>query len=196
MKRSVFALALLCVGLIVSGAVCRSSGKQPDPIVLKYWTVYNSQEDVKSVTDAFVVNHPYVSFEITQLEPDQYEDKLIQAWAEGNGPDIFSLPNSHIGAFQDLIAPLPLTTSVATVTTTKTLGGKDTVVATTAKSSTSAREVSALYPQAVYDDVVKLNSKATKDEPPEQIYGLPLSFDTLVLYYNKDLLDKANIPVP
>lgn len=196
MKRSVIALSLLLLGLVSSGAVCRSSGTQPDPMVIKYWTVFNEEENIKAVVDAFTATHPYISFEIKQFQPDEYEGQLIQAWAEGRGPDIFSLPNSHIGAFQELIAPLPASTTVTAVTTKTTLGRKETVVTDETKASTSAREISALFPQAVYDDVIKVNQSAKEGQPKEQVYGLPLSFDTLVLYYNKDLLDQANIPVP
>ena len=29
-----------------------------------------------------------------------------------------------------------------------------------------------------------------------QIYGLPLSLDTMAIYYNKDLLDRSSVPEP
>lgn len=194
MKRSLFGIALLWVGLITSGAVCRSSGKQPAAITLKYWTVYTQEEDIKPVIDAFQQQYPYISFAVRQFQPDEYENKLIQGWAEGNGPDIFSLPNSHLGAFTDLIEPLPASIKITAVTTKKSLGRNETVVTKETLSSTSPRELSALFPQAIYDDVVKRNDQAA--EPIDAVYGLPMSFDSLVLYYNKDLLDRANIPLP
>jgi ABC-type glycerol-3-phosphate transport system substrate-binding protein len=163
---------------------------------LQYWTVYTEEENIKAVVDAYTATHPYISFEVKQFQPDEYESQLIQAWAEGRGPDIFSLPNSHIGAFQELIAPLPPATTVTKVTTKKTLGREETVVSAETQASTSAREISALFPQAVYDDTVKPVKDPAEGAPAEAVYGLPISFDTLVLYYNKDLLDQANIPVP
>lgn len=194
MKRSLFGMVLLGLGLITTGAVCRSSGKQPDPITLNYWTVYTEQETIKPVIEAFQKKYPYISFEVRQFQQDEYEDKLIQGWAEGNGPDIFSLPNSHIGAFTDLIEPLPPVLKLTGVTTKKSLGRTETIVAKETVSSTSPRQLSTLFPQAVYDDVVKKNAAA--DDNAEQVYGLPINFDTMVLYYNKDLLDRANIPLP
>jgi len=42
------------------------------------------------------------------------------------------------------------------------------------------------FPEVIYRDNVKDN----------QIYGLPLSLETMALFYNKEILDNANIPLP
>ncbi|MFA6475304.1 MAG: hypothetical protein WCV88_03850 [Patescibacteria group bacterium] len=191
MKRSLIGLSLMCVWLISSGAVCRGSGTQPAPFTLEYWTVYTSSEDIQPVIDAFAVKYPYISVEIKTFRQDEYEGKLIEAWAQGKGPDMFSVPNSHIGSFQNLISPMPSSLKLTSVTVTQSLGQKNTVVASEALKGTTAQDVNVLFPQVVYDDVVKSSATGTS-----QVYGLPLSMDTLVLYYNKTLLDAANIPQP
>lgn len=190
MKRSTVGLVLLCIGLVTSGAICRSAGKQPDSFTLQYWTVFTDSEHTTAVVDAFQAKYPYIDIKVETFRPEEYEDKLIEGWAEGNGPDIFSLPNSHIGAFTDLIAPLPTTLSMTSVTIKESLGRKETVIAKESIRGTSPQQVNTLFPQVVYDDVVKSGADGA------QVYGLPIALDTLVLYYNKDLLDQANIPLP
>lgn len=191
MKR--FGLALICLALLTSGAICRNSGTQPTAYSLTYWTVYTDTADIQPVIDAFQLKYPYISIEMKSFRQDEYEDKLIEAWAQGQGPDIFSLPNSHIGAFETLISPIPASLKMTSVTIKESLGRKETVVAPETIKGISAQDVNTLFPQVVYDDVVKAG---TSSNSVTKVYGLPMSLDTMVLYYNKDLLDAANIPVP
>src|SRR3990167_1702401 len=128
MKRSIIGLTLLCVGLVTSGAICRGAGKQPDAFTLQYWTVFTDAEHTSAVVDAFQAKYPYIDIEVTTYRLEEYEDKLIEGWAEGNGPDIFSLPNSHIGAFTDLITPIPTTLSMTSVTVKESLGRIEQVI--------------------------------------------------------------------
>jgi len=186
MKRSLWAVSLLLLTITVSGAICRNSGTPPKSFTLNYWTVDSSPEVIKPVIDAFALKYPYITIEVKKVSANDYESNLIQAWAQGTGPDIFSLPNKQVGAFTDLISPLPVTIPITSVTETSSLGQKQTVVTPEKLAGTSPRQVSALFPQVVYDDVVKT----------DKVYGLPMSLDTLVLYYNKDMLSRASIAVP
>src|SRR3989338_1807882 len=183
MKRSLIGLTLICAVLLTSGAICRNSGQQPDAFTLTYWTVYTDSANITAVVDAFQAKYPYIDIEVKTFRLEEYEDKLIEGWAEGDGPDIFSLPNSHIGAFTDLILPIPAALSMTSVTTQESLGRKETVIEKESIRGISAPQVNSLFPQVVYDDVVKA------DVDGAQVYGLPITLDTLVLYYNKDLLD-------
>ncbi len=182
---------MLCLALLTSGAICRNSGQQPAAFTLSYWTVYTDVDTIQPVIDAFQAKYPYISVELRSFRQDEYEDKLIEAWARGEGPDIFSLPNSHVGAFEKLISPIPATLKMTSVTVKESLGRKETVVAAENVRGISAQDVTTLYPQVVYDDVIKTSSTGGA-----KVYGLPMSLDTLVLYYNKKLLDAANIPQP
>ena len=196
MYRSLFGLMCLLIVIVTSGTLCSNSGKVPDPITLQYWTVFTDQEDINSVIDAFKTTYPYISIEVRQLVLEEYEHKLIEAWAQGEGPDIFSVPNSHLGAFKDLIEPLPTNLTITTVTQQEKLGKKETIYAPATMRSTSIQELSSTFPQVVYDDVV-LSHQAKKNESAEEkIFGLPQSLDTMILYYNKDLLNRAKIPLP
>ena len=190
MKRSLIGLTLICAVLLTSGAICRNSGQQPDAFTLTYWTVYTDSANITAVVDAFQAKYPYIDIEVKTFRLEEYEDKLIEGWAEGDGPEMFSLPNSHSGAFTDLILPIPAALSMTSVTTQESLGRKETVIEKESIRGISAPQVNSLFPQVVYDDVVKA------DVDGAQVYGLPITLDTLVLYYNKDLLDQANIALP
>ena len=47
------------------------------------------------------------------------------------------------------------------------------------------------FAETVYQDIIFKD-----DEEKSRIYALPLSLDTLVLFHNRDLLNRANIPYP
>lgn len=196
MKRSLLGIFLLLTLLATSGAICKSRDTQPDPVTLKYWTVFTDSEELEAAIAQFTLTHPYISVEITQLRPDEYEDKLIDAWLKNEGPDIFSIPNSHLGSVKDLILPLPPTVSITSVETVESLGKKETVITPQTLATISVRQLSSVFPQVVYDDVVFEHKIEEERQSSDKVFGLPLAMDTLVLYYNKDMLNRAKIPLP
>ncbi|MDP3971079.1 MAG: extracellular solute-binding protein [bacterium] len=196
MKKSIFGVGLLLSLLIFSGAICKSKDTSPSTIVLKYWSVVNSDADLRGAFDAFAVKYPYIQVEYRQLNIQNYEDELISAWAQGEGPDIFSIPNSHLGKFEDLIEPMPATIAITSVETKESLGQKELVVTPQTLSTISVQQLGSSFPQVVSDDVVMVHKATSKDKATEKIFALPLSMDTMVLYYNKDMLSQAKIALP
>lgn len=196
MKRSLVGIFVLLTLVATSGAICKSRDEQPDAITLKYWTVFVEPEELNATIAQFTATHPYINVEVTQLNPDEYEDKLIQAWLKGEGPDIFSVPNSHLGSFKDLILPMPPVVNITAVETKESLGKKETIVTPQTLATISERQVSSVFPQVVYDDVVFDHQGEADQQSSKKVFGLPLSMDTLVLYYNKDMLNRAKIPLP
>lgn len=196
MKRSLIGIFMLLTLVATSGAICKSREKQPDSVTIKYWTVFADPEELNASIAQFTATHPYIHVEVSQFNADEYEDKLIQGWLTGEGPDIFSIPNSHLGAFKDLILPMPATIDVTTVETKQSLGKKETVITPQTLTTISERQVSSVFPQVVYDDVIFEDASDADEQVRKKIFGLPLSMDTLVLYYNKDMLNRAKIALP
>lgn len=196
MKRSIFGISLLLIALITSGAVCKSRTEIPDTVTLKYWTVFNDEEALKTALAQFQLTYPYIQVEVKQLQPDEYEDALVQAWAQGEGPDIFSIKNSHLAKFTDLIQPMPPIIDVTAVESKKSLGKTEQIVTPQQLRTISVSQLGSLFPEVVGDDVVMLHKAEKEDKASEKIFGLPLGMDTLVMYYNKDLLSQAKIPLP
>ena len=62
---------------------------------------------MKDIMNNYRIIHPNVSFEYRQMRIDEYKNELLRAFAEGTGPDIFSIHNTWLGEFKSLIGPLP-----------------------------------------------------------------------------------------
>ncbi len=173
------------VVLIISGAI-----KNPLPKVkrvdLTYWTVENTEDTFTDAIEAFRSRHPYVHVTVVQQRPEDYNQALIQAWARGTGPDLFSIPNYEIGTYADFITPLPKEISVYTYSTKKILFQKQLSIEKTKTAPLSLARLGTDYVDVVASDVVRDGS----------IYGLPFSIDTLAVYYNRDLLNTAGIVNP
>lgn len=97
----------------------------------------------------------------TQIDPSQYQTKLLAALAAGTGPDVFEISNRDLPVWQNVLAPMPATNA----------------------ENFSLVALGSDFPTVVGQDFVSGNS----------VYALPLSLDTLVMVYNKDLIDSAGI---
>ncbi len=139
--------------------------------------------------------HPNVSFEYRELRIDEYEDELLHAFARGEGPDIFSIHNTWIGEYESLIAPLPKSLSIPYSETRGTIK-KETVYTIKEEPTISQRALKTDFVDVVAQDVIRQYKPNAQAEAENQIFGLPLSVDTLALYYNKDLLNAAGIAQP
>lgn len=174
--------------LVFTGASCLKSEElsAPEPLTLTIWRTADTEKDFDAIVEQYQSVYPYVSFEFRVLRPEEYEEQLYAAWARGDGPDIFSVPNWRVGKFRDVIAPMPAEVTLRTVSSQPSrLGGTKTIVAENTVQQLVPSQVENLFAGPVFSDVV-FN---------EQIYGLPLSIDTLALYYNRDLLSRAGVAV-
>jgi ABC-type glycerol-3-phosphate transport system substrate-binding protein len=155
-------------------------------VELTYWTVQDDEDTLAPAIEAYRVKHPYVHVKVVQQAPENYSQALIQAWARGSGPDLFSVPNTELGTYSDFITPLPEQTSVYTYSVETVLFRKQRVIEKTSANSLSLARLGTDYIDVVASDVVRAG----------KIYGLPFSMDTLVVYYNRDLLNTAGIVNP
>lgn len=182
------ALAGLSLFLVLTGVGCKGGDKVIESlpqVSLTYWTVWDETSDWTDVIAAYRQQHPNVSITMRKVAYENYRQELIEAWARDEGPDLFSVPNTAVGSYEDFITPLPETIKLPTLVTS---GGcsKNIRVASEAKATLKAERLDDTFVPVVADDVVRANS----------IYGLPMSVDTLALYYNKDLLNAGNVVAP
>jgi multiple sugar transport system substrate-binding protein len=91
----------------------------------------------------------------------EYEKKLLEALAEGRGPDIFVIHHTWVETKRGIMSPAP----------------SDVI---------DERALKEEFVDVVAGDVVRDGN----------IYALPVSVDTLGLYYNKDLLSTAGVARP
>ncbi len=183
---------LFFLPLILGGFSCKQSEKEIDaalkPITLNYWRAWDSPSDFQEIIDSYRSAHPNISVKIRNFRFEEYEQKILEALAEDQGPDIFSLPSSFIPRYANRIAPLPEEITLTYPIKKKTLGLKEeTFIEKRTTKTFSPETIKTEFAKAVADEVISKDNK---------IYGLPLSLDTLAIYYNVALLDNAGIPLP
>ncbi len=188
-----FVLVVALIGLTLTGASCGNSSKVPESLELQYWTIETEQADIDPVLTGFQKTHPYVEIEVRKFTLEEYENKLIEAWSHNEGPDLFSIPNHHLGKFKTYIKPLPANLAITSVTQKDSFAKKQTIVTPETIKGVSPQKMASLFPQVVTHDVVL---EDPNDDNTKKVYAMPLSLDTLVLYYNKDLLSRTSIAMP
>lgn len=191
-------IALMTISLVVlPGLGCRGGSKQAKEglkqVDLTYWRVFDGSDTFDTIINDYRKIHPNVRIDYKKLRFEEYQNELVRAFAEDRGPDIFSVNNTWMKGYLPLIEPMPDSVRLTYSELQGTLK-KESVVVVRSEPTMSMRTLSddfvAVVPDyVVYPDGVEGSTK-------NKIYGLPLSVDTLALYYNKDILDAAGIPQP
>jgi ABC-type glycerol-3-phosphate transport system substrate-binding protein len=131
------------------------------PVTLVYYKLFDTEDVMNPLIQQYATKHPNVKITYKMFtDPVEYENLLINELAEGEGPDIFSVPNYWFLRNVKKITPMPVD-----MMTTKEFG--DTFVS------------------------VAQNDLVLRDpsDGQQKIYGIPMSVDTLALYYNKSSFD-------
>ncbi|MBI2592839.1 MAG: extracellular solute-binding protein [Candidatus Colwellbacteria bacterium] len=153
-------LILLFFVLAFSGFLPGSRQSEPKA-ELKLWGVGDAPSVWGATISSFRSLFPQISVNYTRVDESDYERKLIDALAAGEGPDILMFHNTWFSKHGNKIVP----------------AGADQI------DITSFRKI---YPDVAESDFVSEN----------QIFALPLSVDTLGLFYNKDIFNNKKIAVP
>jgi len=183
--------------LILSGAVCKTTPKdlaeKTKPIQLVYWRVFDDSDAFSDLITEYNALHPNVNIVYKKLRYEEFEKTLLDALAEDRGPDIFSIQNTWMRGYQPKLLPLPATLSVPYRTIEGTIK-KEAVWKLNTVRGLALKDLRSLFIDQVEQDVYL--SEITSIGQEYGIYGLPLSIDTMVLFYNKELLNSAGIPNP
>lgn len=188
MKSKLFFIFLLLVFLTTSGLGCKQGNiaaynELSEPITLRFWRVFDGEDSFTEIITAYRQMHPNINIEYKKLRYEEYEQALLEAWAEDRGPDIFSIHNTWIGKYKDRIVPLPGSIKLPYVVQADKRTGKMIKADYQQVKTLSPLDVKTKFADAVYQDVVK----------EDQILGLPFSVDSLALFYNRTLFDNAQI---
>lgn len=187
MSKKITVLSLLAILLISSGFGCKITNQATQdamqPITLTYWRVFDGQDAFQDIITKYKALHPFVNIEYRKLRYEEYENALLNALAEDRGPDIFSIHNTWMEKYRSKLAPMPATITMAYPVVKGTLK-KEVVPELRTTNSLTLKELKDNFVDAVSHDVILGDG---------QIYGLPLSVDTLAMYYNKDLFNNAGI---
>ncbi len=187
MLKKITILSLLAVFVLTAGFGCKLTNKATEeamkPVTLTYWRVFDDSDSFQEIITKYQALHPYVKIDYRKLRYDEYEKELLNALAEDRGPDIFSIHNTWLKKYQSKLTPMPATITMVYPVTTGTVK-KQVVNQLRTTNSLSLKEIRDNFVDVVGYDVILDNN---------QVYGLPLSVDTLALFYNKDLFNNAGI---
>jgi ABC-type glycerol-3-phosphate transport system substrate-binding protein len=172
------------------GAACQATQQQlvsdaSRSITLEVWGVWDNPDELQPVLNQFQGKYNQVSINYRKFRYEEYERALLEAMAEGTGPDIYAVHNTWMQKYKSRLQPSPQSLKMSQVQRTQgALGRQETTVTILNLPGTLPADVRARYATVVAGDAVMDNLA----------YGLPLSMDSLVLYYNQQLMDAAGIP--
>lgn len=129
--------------------------------VLTYWGLWEPGKVLEEVFAEFENQNPGIQVDYRKQSPKDYRERLQNAIASGNGPDLFRYHATWVPMLSQELASLPN------------------------KIMSPAEFKKAFYP--VMSEQLQWNG---------QIVGLPLMYDGLGLYYNKDILKTVNEQPP
>ncbi|MFZ5364647.1 MAG: ABC transporter substrate-binding protein [Patescibacteria group bacterium] len=190
----IFSSALMLVFLLTTGLTC-GGGQQASvaPVTLEYWGVWHEPDDIQTIISDYRLKYPNVTINYRKFRFEEYEKELLEAFAEDRGPDIFQIHNTWVNEYLPKITPLPNRMRLSRKVVETGLRSKETTV-TEDIVPLGVKDVSAIFPEVVAEDVVWPDSSDTTTQ--DRIFGLPLYLDSLVMFYNRDLFNNANIPQP
>ena len=184
-KLKIFSIFLILTVILTGCSLMPGSGsdsKKIKPITLQFWGVFDSSDGYKDIIAAYETARPNIKVEYKKLTWGEYQNSLLNAWAEDRGPDIFLIKNNWVGKYKSKILPLPNKLEVPVVTTSGSFS-KKTIIENKKINSLTSESLKKNFVDIVYNDAVVDN----------QIYGLPLSVDTLALFYNRSILDASGV---
>jgi ABC-type glycerol-3-phosphate transport system substrate-binding protein len=193
--RKIVPLGILAALIIVGAGCALLPGPQVQlkPITLEYWRIQDSPDTMKDAIAAYEKLHPNVTVDYKLIDENNYDTTLLTAFAENKGPDIFSIPNVWLGEWESKIQPMPTETDVATETVN---AQKQIVTSIVKKPTISLIDFDNDYVDGVAKELVVPIVDKPGQPATDKIIGLPLSADTLALYYNVDILKKSTITAP
>jgi multiple sugar transport system substrate-binding protein len=153
-----------------------------EQVALEIWGVFDSSEAFTDLINDYRSKRINVSIKYRKLQFAEYEQALSDAIWEGRGPDIIMVHNTWVGGYVDKLTPAPEEIKVVAANIT---GGYNKKVEPYFINYPSASDSSIRsdFVSVVAQDAIRGG----------QVYGLPLSVDTLALYYNRALLDQAGV---
>lgn len=160
-KKIRFTASILLIVSLVFATGCRTKGPVAkkgnyNGIVLNYYKVFDGQEILDPIIKQYEADHPGLKINYRQFSNfEDYQRVILNEMAEGGGPDIFSMQNTWFLSNYKKLSPMPTAFG-----TPNDFGGT--------------------FVDVAYNDLVR-----TDQDGVSQVYGMPMTVDTLALYYNK-----------
>jgi len=188
-------LAFVLVGQGCTRAPSAATVTASQPLTINVWGVNDDFDVYRSAFDAYRADHPNVSFNYRRFRLEEYEDELLNAFAEDRGPDIFMVHNTWTDKYLAKLAPMPAQASVAY----RVQQGRKQVWELRTEASITNRQYKNDFADVAVADTMRSVNVAPAGSSPvlqERVIGMPTGIDTMAMYYNKDILNIAGIPTP
>lgn len=102
-------LILISITIILSLSFIGAGCKKEETLQgnLLFWGVFDDSDAFEPLIKDFKTLHPKVNVEYRKKTIDTYEDDLVNALAEGRGPDIFMIHHTWLSKHLAKISPIP-----------------------------------------------------------------------------------------
>ncbi len=190
-----FAMTSLSLAIFVLPSWKEINNSQAEPkvkgaekITLEFWGLWDNTDDWREVIDRYQEKKHY--FEGKEVEvkinyfkktPATYEYDLKEAFEKNRAPDIFMVHQNWLPRYLDHLEPLP-----------------NDNISQENYQLVSYENLVEDYPSQLINDVIYSGGSGSRLAVTEnnQIYALPFYSDSLALFYNKDIFEKAEIEAP
>lgn len=166
LKKYLALTLLIAVGLTLSGLQCGAKKTTTSGLAeITVWRLFDSQDTFAPLIKQFEKDNKNVKIKYVMKDPEEYELDSLNALAAGAGPDVWSIPNDWVARHSDKLVTAPAG-----------------ILAASSKEKKTDVELyqDAFVPVAAQDNIID-----------DKIYGIPLSVDTLAVYYNKDIFKQV-----
>jgi ABC-type glycerol-3-phosphate transport system substrate-binding protein len=156
---------LAIIGMVPFFSGCGSQSVSYS-VSLEVWSPFDDSSDFSSIVEQYKKVNPFVGNVVfKKFSPDTYKSELIDALASGNGPDIYLINNAWLPSFENKLSPAPVVSQDFPT------------------ALVSEQNIKDGFPDTVDNDFVDKGN----------VYAVPLTVDSLELYYNKDIFNAAGI---
>jgi len=158
----VFLILILAIVLIATS--CSKKNSSTGTQTLTVWNLGDDASVFKQQISDFQSAHKNVKINYVKKDSSGYLSDAIAQIAAGKGPDVWAIPNDWLPKYHEQLVAMPT--------------GK---MANSKEKKDDVGVYQETYPKVVGSDNIINN----------QIYGIPLSVDTLSLYINTDIFSAA-----
>ncbi|MFH1030574.1 MAG: extracellular solute-binding protein [bacterium] len=192
-RNKIIILCFIVLFFLFSGFSCKiqtaAEKEAMKPVSLEFWGVFDNSDDYNDLLSAYRLLHPNITVKYKKFRYEEYRQKLLEAFAEGEGPDIFSIHNTWVGEYRDKIEPMPASVKMPFQEVKGTIK-KETITTIKEVPSISLLNLKNNFVEVIYDDCV------VGEKGKNETVCLPFSLDALAMFYNRDVMNAAGIPEP
>jgi len=196
-----FAITISSLIVFVLPNLKQLSNSNPQPevkgaakITLEFWGLWDNTDDWREIIERYENEKHYFEGREVKIEIDyfkktaaDYERDLKEAFEKNQAPNIFMIHQNWLPRYLNYLEPLP----------NDNISQED-------YQLISYEDLVSDYPCQIVNDVIYSRRGVLQYAPTarlaptenNQIYSLPLYSDSLALFYNKDIFERAEIEAP